>query len=122
LFVYDELPLYVRGESTRLAVLFVDADGDTLLGFALAVHLSPCWRVEEFFIIARARRKGIGTQAAEALFAARPGRWTLTVRPENPAGLTFWRRVAVGAEEQVEVGEDDGVVRTRLSFFRSGTS
>ncbi len=118
LFAYDELSLYVHGESERLAVLFLDAESGTPLGFALAGQEPLCWHVEEFFIIAGARRRGVGMEAAEALFAARPGRWTLTVRPENPAGLAFWRRVAVGAEERVEVGEDDGVARTRLSFVR----
>ena len=50
---------------------------------------------------------------ARALFAAHPGAWTWTVRPENPAALAFWRRVAPTATVTPEPG-DDGIVRTRM--------
>ena len=118
LFTYDELPLYTRDASERVAYLFVDGDTRGPLGFALASFEAPSWHVEEFFVIAGARGRGIGAQAAAALFADRPGHWTLTVRPENPGALKFWRAAAGAAEEHVEVGERDGVRRTRLSFVK----
>lgn len=115
LYAHDWLSLY-RDRDARAAFLFIDSAAATPLGFALAVRdPSSCWHVEEFFVIAGVRRKGLGRIAAEALFAARPGRWTLTVRPENPGALGFWRAVRRDADERVEVG-DDGVIRTRLSF------
>jgi predicted acetyltransferase len=115
LYVYEDLPLY-RDRDARAAFLFVDADTATPLGFALASRdPTACWHVEEFFVIAGARRRGVGRQAAEVLFAARPGRWTLTVRPESPGALNFWRRMGRVVDERVEVGAD-GVTRTRLSY------
>lgn len=115
LYVYEDLPLY-RDTDARAAFLFVDADSAAPLGFALASRdPTDGWHVEELFVIAGARRHGVGRQAAEALFAARPGRWTLTVRPENPGALGFWRRVGRLVDERVEVGAD-GVTRTRLSY------
>ena len=115
-FVYDELPLYADRE-TRAAYLLVDgSDGLTPLGFALIQRdAAACHHVEEFFVVAGARRRGARAPAPRRLFAARPGPWTLTVRPENPAGLAFWRAVAPDGEAQVDVGAD-GVARTRLSF------
>jgi predicted acetyltransferase len=115
LYTYDELVDYCD-RNARAAFLFMDSDNATPVGFAMAMRdPSDCWHVEEFFVLAGARRRGVGRIAAEALFAARPGRWTLTVRPENPGALRFWRAVSRGADESVEVGED-GVSRTRLSF------
>jgi predicted acetyltransferase len=115
-FVYDELAHYRSGDGTRLALLFVDLETETPLGFALAWHKPPSWSLEEFFILAGARRRGIGTRAARALFATHPGPWTFTVRPENADALRFWRHVTAGAHEEIEVDKDDGVARTRLTF------
>ncbi len=116
LFTYAELPLY-RDRDARAAYLFIDADnGRTPLGFALVMRDdTACWHVEEFFIVAGARRRGRGAVAARRLFIEHPGRWTFTVRPENPGALAFWRRIVGDADERVEVGSD-GVVRRRLSF------
>jgi predicted acetyltransferase len=118
LFAYPDLPCY-RDQDSHAAFLIVDPqDGRRPVGFALAMRdETTCWHVEEFFVIAGVRRGGIGCAAARALFATRSGRWTLTVRPENPAALAFWRRVAPDAEERLEVGRD-GVSRTRFSFTR----
>ena len=105
-----------RDRDTRAAFLFLDPSAATPLGFALAFRdPTGCWQVEDFFVIAGARRRGVGKRAAEALFAARPGRWTLTVRPENPRALEFWRSVGYLADEQIEVGAD-GITRTRFSY------
>lgn len=113
-YVYEDLPRY-RDTETRAVFLFLD-DAALPLGFAFARRdETACWHVDDFFVTAGARRRGVGKRAAEALFAARPGRWTLTVRPENPHALGFWRSVCLDAEERVEVG-DDGVARTRFSF------
>jgi predicted acetyltransferase len=115
LYTYDELASY-RDCEAGAAYLFLD--GDLPLGFALiAPFTSGGWGVEEFFVVAGARRRSVGRDAAAALFATRPGRWTLTIRPENLRARTFWRSILPDADECVEVG-DDGVGRTRLSFVR----
>jgi predicted acetyltransferase len=108
-----------RGSDTWASFLFIDPGAERPLGFALAMRdADGCWHVEDFFVIAGERRRGIGTHAAGALFAARPGRWTLTVRPENPRALGFWRSLSNVADEQVELGAD-GIARTRFSYVPS---
>jgi predicted acetyltransferase len=116
LFVYDGI------DPEGAAFLFVDGESAALLGFALIEPhtgllrcASRAWSVTEFFVVAGERRRGTGRAAARVLFATHPGSWTLTVRPENPLALAFWRGVIPGAEERVELG-DDGIARTRMTF------
>lgn len=103
------------------ACLFLDVEGAVPVGFALTFEDElRRWHVEEMFVIAGARRRGVGRRAMQLVFEQRPGPWTLTVRPENPGGLSFWRRALAGlesgpVEERGERGVD-GVVRTRFSF------
>lgn len=112
LFAYPGLAAYGDREAHR-AFLFVDG---APLGFALlARDESGAWSVAEYFVVAGARKRGIGAAAARRIFAELPGPWTFTVRPENPEGLAFWRRIVPGAAERVEVGAD-GLARTRFSF------
>ena len=111
-FVYAKLPSY-RDVDGHVAYLILDDRSP--LGFVLARRDEERWHVEEFFVIHGARRRGIGIAAVRALVAVHPGAWTLTVRPESPAALLFWRRAVPGADEWVEVGTD-GIHRTRLSW------
>jgi predicted acetyltransferase len=116
LFAYPGLAAY-RDRASHRAFLFVD---QVPLGFALVVRdEAGAWEVEEFFVVAGARRRGLGAAAARRVFAEFPGPWTFTVRPENPEGLAFWRRTLGSAQERVEVG-GDGVARTRFSFVAGG--
>lgn len=112
LFAYPDLDHW-QGDDHD-AVLFFD---DTrLIGFALAARdAAMAWHVEEFFLVLGERRHGRGALAFAALAARHPGRWTLTVRPENPDGLAFWARV-LGVQPVAEPGVD--VVRQRFTFER----
>jgi len=49
--------------------------------------------IGEFFVLRRYRRRGLGTCAAEALFARFPGRWEVAELLWNVAARRFWRRV-----------------------------
>ncbi|MBK9036295.1 MAG: GNAT family N-acetyltransferase [Myxococcales bacterium] len=110
-FDYRHLPAYVD-RARHGAYLIVD--GAAPIGCALVAQDDDgCWHVEEFFVIAGARRHGAGAAAARRLFAIHPGPWSFTVRPENAGALAFWRRVVPEAAAAVEVGAD-GVARTRL--------
>jgi predicted acetyltransferase len=112
LYRYPELDGW-QGEDHD-AVLFLD-DGRAI-GFALAARdAAMIWHVEEFFIVLGERRRGRGAQAFDALAARHPGRWTLTVRPENPDGFAFWARV-FGSDPVAELGDD--VVRQRFTADR----
>ncbi|WP_437721834.1 GNAT family N-acetyltransferase [Sorangium sp. So ce861] len=103
------------------AYLFLDIDAGVPVGFALTyLDDRGTQHVEEMFVIAGARRSGVGRGAMQQLFAVHPGPWTLTVRPENPEGLAFWRRTtaefeSIAIDEREERGAD-GIVRTRFSF------
>ena len=49
--------------------------------------------IGEFFVLRRYRRRGLGTCAAEALFARFPGRWEVAELVWNTPARRFWRRV-----------------------------
>jgi predicted acetyltransferase len=49
--------------------------------------------IGEFFVLRGYRRHGLGTRAAEALFARFPGRWEVAEIVWNTAARRFWRRV-----------------------------
>lgn len=117
IFVYEDAPAPADRDAHG-AYVFLD-DARVPLGFALLRRdADGCTHVEELFVLAGARKRGVGKRACALLFATRPGPWTLTVRPESPAALAFWRRVLPGAKERVELG-DDGVARTRLSWIQA---
>lgn len=67
-----------------------------LAGFALVrrgsrtTQASDVMDVAEFFVLRGARRAGVGTSAAHALFQLFPGAWEVRVRRTNPAALRFW--------------------------------
>ena len=70
-----------------------------LAGFALVQARSALSGAEgvydmaEFFVLRKYRRRGVGEQAAHALFARFPGAWELRQRPANVAATAFWRQV-----------------------------
>jgi predicted acetyltransferase len=112
---HDALFAYPKPSDAVRAVLFLD-DSAAPIGFALIERdAHGVTHVDEFFVLLGVRRRGFGAAAARALFDAEGGAWTLTVRPENPGALVFWRRVMGGAEEREEDG-GDGVRRVRLTM------
>ncbi len=114
-FTYPRLPAWADHARHAAYLFVVDARPQ---GCALIAQDDAAdWHVEEFFVIAGARRHRLGLAAAAALFAAHPGRWTWTVRPENARALAFWRHVAPDAAVTDEPGAD-GVVRTRMRVTR----
>lgn len=44
------------------------------------------------FILARFQRQGIGRLVAHDLWNTYPGRWEVSILPENKDGLSFWRK------------------------------
>jgi predicted acetyltransferase len=52
--------------------------------------------VAEFFVVRGARRRGVGTRAAHAVFGRFPGAWEVRVRKENVAAMAFWARAMDG--------------------------
>jgi predicted acetyltransferase len=48
--------------------------------------------IDEFFVLRRHRRAGVGTAAAALAFARRPGRWEVRESAANVPAQRFWRR------------------------------
>jgi predicted acetyltransferase len=107
---YSYLPLYWT-ESGREAY-WLEEQGNRA-GFALinrhALVRSGAWNVSEFYVAPAWRRKGLGLQAARALFALHPGWWEIGILPGHIAALSFWTIVLEGCS---------GV---RLEQFQPGT-
>jgi predicted acetyltransferase len=96
-FGYRRLPLYWSEPDRRFAFL-IKCNG-RLAGFALAKRGSPAMEdpdvldVEEFFVLRRYRRSGVGFRAAFLLWNKLPGTWTVRVSEGNPDALPFWAAV-----------------------------
>jgi predicted acetyltransferase len=93
-FGYDRLPLYWTEPGRRFPFL-IRRDGRTV-GFALAMHGSPAsddpddLDLQEFFVLRRHRRAGVGRHAARLLWDRLPGRWIVRVSRGNHVALPFW--------------------------------
>lgn len=94
-FVYDRLPLYWSEPARRFAFLIRAAAKPA--GFALVTRGSPasddpeCLDLQEFFVLRRLRRAGVGADAALALWRRLPGHWVVRVSEGNRTGLPFWQ-------------------------------
>lgn len=64
----------------------------------------------EFFVMKKYRRQGVGRYVAKEIFQKHPGKWELTVHPNNPISHKFWNSVisenAKGEIKVVEQVED----------------
>jgi predicted acetyltransferase len=73
--------------------------GGRLAGFALVRRCSRLsgdknvCDVEEFFVLRKYRRHGVGERAARWLFDRFRGRWEVREKAENRGAIAFWRRV-----------------------------
>ena len=67
------------------------------------------YSMSEFFVLRRHRRRGVGQQAAHALFRRFPGPWRVRQTPGNEPATSFWR--AVVPPPFTEEVTDDGVVQ-----------
>jgi predicted acetyltransferase len=79
---------------------FTIRDGGRPAGFALVAeapypHMGKgrSFRMCEFFVLNRARRRGVGRRAAHTLFAKFPGIWEVSQLPPNQRAVAFWRCV-----------------------------
>jgi predicted acetyltransferase len=66
-------------------------------GFALvdpSVRMGTDGRwMDQFFVLKKYRRRGVGRLMAKWVFAALPGRWEVGQMPQNHAAQVFWRKV-----------------------------
>ena len=110
---YPYLPLYWR-EVGRYPYLIL-SDRQTA-GFALVRRLdSATVEMAEFYVKPEWRRTGLGQRAAHALFAQHPGGWSLSVSPDNPRGLAFWRAVRPAGATTEPLSAPDAIMQLRFS-------
>jgi len=91
------------------------------VGFALVddrvrVPGDEFW-MDQFFVLKKYRRLGIGSLAATAVLESHRGRWQVGEMPENRAAIAFWRRLinsytaGTYTEEQLTTGWWQGCVQ-----------
>jgi predicted acetyltransferase len=82
---------------------YVAVVGSRYAGFALvdgAVKVGGSGRwMDQFFIVKKYRRHGVGRRVAGEVFATLPGPWEVGQMFDNVAAQEFWRRV-IGAYTQ----------------------
>lgn len=79
-------------ESSRIAYLvkvYDDVAGFILLNHAVT-SMDSDWNMGEFFILGKYQGQGIGKYAAEEIWQLHPGKWEVSVIPENSSALKFW--------------------------------
>lgn len=87
-----DLKLYFQDKSKKAYIICVY---DELAGFVLIddeCKKGGQYNVGEFFIIARFQRSGIGLKVVSEVWKQYPGKWELTVIPENTRALNFWEK------------------------------
>lgn len=92
----------------------------TLAGFAIVLGVADGVAdraIDEFFVMRKFRRLGIGRAAAHAVFRAAPGTWVAQGTRHNVGARAFWRRV-IGevAASPPEEAEDPTVTYPAWGF------
>ncbi len=82
-------------DETREA--FLVKTEDELAGFVLLNKIGSLpdteWNMGEFFIIAKFQSRGVAQEVANQIWKTHPGKWEVSVIPENKRALHFWRKV-----------------------------
>jgi predicted acetyltransferase len=81
----------------RYHAFLIEEDGK-VAGFAIVDSRSrfsedETWDMNQFFVLRRYRRRGVGRWAAVELFTRFPGRWEVREAARNTPARDFWRRV-----------------------------
>ncbi|HZR82922.1 MAG TPA: GNAT family N-acetyltransferase [Candidatus Binatia bacterium] len=118
----DHLPSWLQDDEDLPLVII---ESGARVGFAL-VNVAPSphvardrdFRLSEFFVLRRHRRRGVGRRAAWTLFERMPGRWQLSALARNARAIRFWR----GVIEECARGEYDEVASSHelLYLFEAG--
>lgn len=106
-FKFDQLPEGRYTQSTErywqdghdVHVLYA---AEIPVGFALLgpAEASPDTKdMNEFFVVRRHRREGIGQEFAEHVWRLHPGPWLVRVYAANEPALPFWRAAVSGFTE-----------------------
>lgn len=85
---------YFQDSDKRAFLIKVDQE---TAGFVLlnqsGLFSETTWNMGEFFVLAKFQNKGVGAVAATQVWDMHPGKWEVSVIPENKNAAKFWRRV-----------------------------
>jgi predicted acetyltransferase len=96
-FGYDDLDDYWKDDSLYPYLMTI---GGKYCGLALVQPGSVgsgktgIWDMEDFFIMHRYRRRGLGTELARHVWHKHPGQWEIRVLDGNTPALQFWSAAA----------------------------
>ena len=83
---------------------------ETLAGFAIALpapELPGGREIDEFFVMRRYRRLGIGRASADAILRASPGPWVVQGTRHNTGARNFWTRVISSIDTAAHLTEHE---------------
>jgi predicted acetyltransferase len=82
------------GDGCHAFVARVDGHyaGFALVSPELRIGTEGRW-MEQFFVLRKYRRHGVGQHLAQTVFGLLPGRWEVGQMPANLAAQSFWRQV-----------------------------
>ncbi len=96
--VYHNISLDETWNDPVAHTYLVRVDG-MLAGLAIVIERShftgatDVTYMDEFFVMRKYRRLGVGKEAAARLFDLSPGRWEVAEVVQNTGALAFWRQV-----------------------------
>lgn len=92
-----QLDRYFRQNGDTPWLFLVDGQfaGFALVDNRVRIPGDDFW-MDQFFVMKKYRRRGVGAAAARTVLAAHPGRWQVGQMPLNLSAQDFWRRT-IGA-------------------------
>ncbi|WP_022981303.1 GNAT family N-acetyltransferase [Ideonella sp. B508-1] len=107
---YD-LTRHREGRRSHAHVALVNGHfaGFALVAPAAVTRTDGCW-MEQFFVLKKHRRTGVGSALARHVLSSHPGPWEVGQMPANLPAQAFWRRVIgqVTADQYVELQVTQG--------------
>jgi predicted acetyltransferase len=124
LYGYKDLEKYITKENGDAYFIKVN---DKLAGFVMVndhmdTHIEVKYSIEEFFVMYKYKKLGIGTYVIKYIFNKYKGKWQITYAQKNKPANNFWNKIVKnytnGNYEKIEDHKkyNDGIIRDKLVF------
>ncbi|MCT4635870.1 MAG: GNAT family N-acetyltransferase [Rickettsiales bacterium] len=94
--LYESFDFKIYFEDSSRKAYIIKTEENELIGFVLLNKEGILPETEhnmgEFFVLAKFQGKKIGEFVTSKIFQLHPGKWEISVIPENKPALAFWRR------------------------------
>ena len=112
MYRYDDLDYYWMEKSREILVFKVNGKWAGFAMISEEVVLDGAQRsLDNFFVMRKYRRQGVGALAARTIFERTPSAWEISVLPNNAPACAFWRRVVNdytrGTSQETVLDNDD---------------